>query len=80
MSKKDKRPSFSFSNEKFVLGYLEDKYVGTVLSNEWHYLCDFLKFDWCNMLNGYVDFSFSIFSLGMTVVSVETLENWGWYK
>ena len=45
MSKKDKRPSFSFSNEKFVLGYLEDKYVGTVLSNEWHYLCDFLKFD-----------------------------------
>ena len=37
--------------------------------------CDFLKFDWCKMLNGYADFSFNIFSLRMTVVSVETLEN-----
>ena len=45
MSKKDKRPSFSFCNEEFVLGCLEDKYIGTVLSNEWYYLCDFLKFD-----------------------------------
>ena len=34
---------------------------------------DFLKFDWCKMLNGHVDFS--IFSLRMTVVSVEKLEN-----
>ena len=82
MSKKDKRPSSSFSNEKFVLGCLEDKHIGSVLSNEWYYLCDFLKFDWCKMLNGYLDFSFSIFSLGMTVVSVETpnFPNWGWYK
>ena len=45
MSKKDKRPSSSFSNEKFVLGCLEDKHIGSVLSNEWYYLCDFLKFD-----------------------------------
>ena len=37
--------------------------------------CDFLKFDWCKMLNGYVDFSFNIFSLRMTVLSVETMEN-----
>ena len=37
--------------------------------------CDFLKFDWCKMLNGYVYFSFNIFSLRMTVESVETLEN-----
>ena len=29
--------------------------------------CDFLKFDWCKMLNGCVDFSFNIFSLRMTV-------------
>ena len=36
---------------------------------------DFLKFDWYKMLNGCVDFSFNIFSLRMTVVSVETLEN-----
>ena len=42
--------------------------------------CDFLKFDWCKMLNGYVDFSFNIFSLRMAVVSVETLENWRWFK
>ena len=42
--------------------------------------CDFLKFDWCKMLNGYVDFSFNIFSLKMTVVSVETLENWRCFK
>ena len=35
--------------------------------------CDFLKFDWCKMLNGYVDFSFKIF-LRMPVVSVKTLE------
>ena len=26
MSKKDKRPSFSFSNENFMLGCFEDKY------------------------------------------------------
>ena len=26
MSKKDKQSSFSFSNEKFMLGCLEDKY------------------------------------------------------
>ena len=37
--------------------------------------CDFPKFDWYKMLNGYVDFSFNIFSLRMTVVSVERLEN-----
>ena len=42
--------------------------------------CDFLKFYWCKMLNGCVDFSFNIFSLRMTVVSVETLENWRWFK
>ena len=41
--------------------------------------CGFLKFDWCKMLNGYVDFSFNI-SLRVTVVSVEMLENWGWFK
>ena len=35
----------------------------------------FLKFDWCKMLNVYVDFSFNIFTFRMTVVSVETLEN-----
>ena len=27
---------------------------------------DFLKFDWCKMLNGYADFSFNIFSLRIT--------------
>ena len=37
--------------------------------------CNFLKFDWCKMLNGYVDFSFNI-SLRMTVVSVETVLRW----
>ena len=42
--------------------------------------CDFLKFDWCKMLNGYVDFSFKIFSLRMTVVSVKTLETWRLFK
>ena len=42
--------------------------------------CDFLKCDWCKMLNGYVGFSFNIFSLRMTVVSIETLENWRWFK
>ena len=36
--------------------------------------CDFLNFDWYEMLSGYVDFSFNI-TLRMTVVSVETLEN-----
>ena len=41
--------------------------------------CVFLKFGWCKMLNGCVDFSFNIFSLRMTVVSVETLENWRWF-
>ena len=24
-------------------------------------VCDFLKFDWCKMLNGHVDFSFNFF-------------------
>ena len=42
--------------------------------------CDFLKFDWCKMLNGYVDFSFNVFSSRMTVVSVKTVENSGWFK
>ena len=42
--------------------------------------CDFLRFDWYKMLNGYVDFSFIIFSLRMTVVSVKTLENWRLFK
>ena len=37
---------------------------------------DFLKFDLCKMLNDCVDFSFNISSLRMTVLSVETLENW----
>ena len=37
--------------------------------------CGFLKFDWCTMLNGYVGFSFNIFSLRMIVVSVKMLEN-----
>ena len=37
--------------------------------------CDFLKYEWFKMLNGCVDFSFNIFSLRMTVVSLETLEN-----
>ena len=32
--------------------------------------CDFLKFDLCKMLNGYVDFSFNSFSLRMTVVAL----------
>ena len=41
--------------------------------------CDFPKFDWCKILNGYPDFSFNIF-LRMAVVSVETLENWRWFK
>ena len=36
--------------------------------------CDFLKFDWCKMLNSYVNFSFIILSLRMTVASVEMLE------
>ena len=40
----------------------------------------FFKIDWCKMLNGYVDFLFKIFSLRMTVTSVETLENWRWFK
>ena len=38
-------------------------------------ICDFLKFDWCKMLNGYVDFSFNNFSLRMTVASVKPLKN-----
>ena len=29
--------------------------------------CDFLKFDRCKMLNGYVDFTFKILSFRMTV-------------
>ena len=37
--------------------------------------CDVLKFDWCKMLNGYIDFSFNIFSLRMIVALVERLEN-----
>ena len=32
--------------------------------------CDFLKFDWCKMLNGHVNFLFNI-SLRMTVVLVK---------
>ena len=36
---------------------------------------DFRKSDWYKMLNGCGDFSFNIFSLRMTVASVETLEN-----
>ena len=40
-----------------------------------HVACDFFKFDWFRMLNSYVNFSFSVLSLRMTVVSVETLEN-----
>ena len=36
--------------------------------------CNFLKFDWCKMFNGYVDFSCNI-SLRITFVSVKTLEN-----
>ena len=36
---------------------------------------NFLKFDWCKMLNDYVDFSLNILSLRITVLSVETLEN-----
>ena len=32
------------------------------------------------MLNGYVNFSFLIFSLRMNVVSVETFENWRRFK
>ena len=42
--------------------------------------CDFLRFTWFKMLNSYEDFSFKIFSLRMTVVSVKTLENWRWFK
>ena len=42
--------------------------------------CNFLKFNWCEMFNGYVDFSYNIFSLRITFVSVETLENWRWFK
>ena len=37
--------------------------------------CDVRKFDWCKMLNGYVNFSFKILALKMTVVSVEPQEN-----
>ena len=37
--------------------------------------CYFLKFDWCKMLNGYVNFLFIILSLRITVVSNEKLEN-----
>ena len=29
---------------------------------------DFLEFSWCKMLNGYVNFTFKILSLRMTVV------------
>ena len=32
------------------------------------------------MFNGYVDFSYNIFSLRITFVSVKTLENWRWFK
>ena len=51
----------------------------SMVINKWYFIhfnfvaCDFLKFDWCKMLNGYVNFSFDILSLKMTVVSVETL-------
>ena len=37
--------------------------------------CDLGKFDWCKIINGYVDFSINKFSLRMAVVSVENLEN-----
>ena len=36
---------------------------------------DFLKFDLCKTVNSDVEFLFNIFSLRMTVGSVETLEN-----
>ena len=42
--------------------------------------CDVITFGLCKMLNGYVDLSFSIFPLRMTVVSVETLEKRRWFK
>ena len=42
--------------------------------------CDFLKFDWCKILNGYVNFSFNIMFLRITVVSVEKLANSRWFK
>ena len=58
-------------------------HIGIILSNEWYLFInfnlvayDFLKFDWCKMLNGYPDFSFNIFSLRITFASVETLVNW----
>ena len=35
--------------------------------------CDFFKPDWCKMLNGYINFTFNILSLRMTVVSIETV-------
>ena len=40
-----------------------------------HVVCDLLKFGWCIMLNGYVNFLVNTLSLRMTVVPVEALEN-----
>ena len=42
--------------------------------------CNFLEFDLCKILNGYVNFSINIFSLKMAIVSVEILENCRWFK
>ena len=40
------------------------------------FFVDFLKFDWCKMLNDYVSFfSLTILPLRMTAVSVKTLKN-----
>ena len=38
-------------------------------------VCNFLKLEWCKMLNGYVKFSFGILSWSKTVASVKTLRN-----
>ena len=42
--------------------------------------CDFLKFDWCKMLNSHVNVLFNISPLRMTVASVEKLENWRYFE
>ena len=62
-------------------------HIAIVLSNDYILFIDFnlvahnfLKSDWCKMLSGYVDFLFDIFLLRITVVSVERLENWAWFK
>ena len=41
--------------------------------------CDSLKFDSCEMLNVYVDFSYKI-SLRMAAVLVDMFENLRWFK